>query len=85
MRHNLCHLQLLLLFLLLQVNPQRRLQGFRTLTLKVLKILSVFLMIKCVVNLFFSSSGGVESDGPPKKLFVAGVTDPANRSSYTVR
>lgn len=28
--------------------------------------------------------GGVESDGPPKKLFVAGVTDPANRSSYTV-
>lgn len=30
-------------------------------------------------------SGGVESDGPPKKLFVAGVTDPANRSSYTVR
>lgn len=30
-------------------------------------------------------SGGVESDGPPKKLFVAGVTDPAHRSSYTVR
>ncbi|KAF0022878.1 hypothetical protein F2P81_024859 [Scophthalmus maximus] len=29
--------------------------------------------------------GGVESDGPPKKLFVAGITDPANRSSYTVR
>lgn len=29
--------------------------------------------------------GGVESDGPPKKLFVAGVTDPAHRSSYTVR
>ncbi|TDH05398.1 hypothetical protein EPR50_G00142540 [Perca flavescens] len=28
--------------------------------------------------------GGVESDGPPKKLFVAGVTDPAQRSSYTV-
>lgn len=28
--------------------------------------------------------GGVESDGPPKKLFVAGVTDPGNRSSYTV-
>ncbi|KAI3373336.1 hypothetical protein L3Q82_006639 [Scortum barcoo] len=28
--------------------------------------------------------GGVESDGPPKKLFVAGVTDPAHRSSYTV-
>ncbi|XP_022077906.1 P2R1A-PPP2R2A-interacting phosphatase regulator 1 [Acanthochromis polyacanthus] len=28
--------------------------------------------------------GGVESDGPPKKLFVAGVTDPALRSSYTV-
>ncbi|XP_035480469.1 P2R1A-PPP2R2A-interacting phosphatase regulator 1 [Scophthalmus maximus] len=28
--------------------------------------------------------GGVESDGPPKKLFVAGITDPANRSSYTV-
>ncbi|XP_037323316.2 P2R1A-PPP2R2A-interacting phosphatase regulator 1 [Pungitius pungitius] len=28
--------------------------------------------------------GGVESDGPPKKLFVAGVTDPAQRSSsYT--
>ncbi|KAM7373879.1 hypothetical protein PAMP_006569 [Pampus punctatissimus] len=29
-------------------------------------------------------SGGAESDGPPKKLFVAGVTDPAHRSSYTV-
>nr|XP_046267299.1 P2R1A-PPP2R2A-interacting phosphatase regulator 1 isoform X1 [Scatophagus argus] len=28
--------------------------------------------------------GGMESDGPPKKLFVAGVTDPSNRSSYTV-
>ncbi|KAM4546983.1 P2R1A-PPP2R2A-interacting phosphatase regulator 1 isoform 2-T2 [Fundulus diaphanus] len=29
--------------------------------------------------------GGVDSDGPPKKLFVAGVTDPAHRSSsYTV-
>lgn len=28
--------------------------------------------------------GGAESDGPPKKLFVAGVTDPALRSSYTV-
>ncbi|XP_053297250.1 P2R1A-PPP2R2A-interacting phosphatase regulator 1 isoform X2 [Pleuronectes platessa] len=28
--------------------------------------------------------GGVESDGPPKKLFVAGITDPAHRSSYTV-
>ncbi|XP_041750653.1 P2R1A-PPP2R2A-interacting phosphatase regulator 1 [Coregonus clupeaformis] len=28
--------------------------------------------------------GGVESDGPPKKLFVAGVTDPAHRTSYTV-
>ncbi|XP_029374781.1 protein FAM122A [Echeneis naucrates] len=28
--------------------------------------------------------GGAESDGPPKKLFVAGVTDPAHRSSYTV-
>lgn len=28
--------------------------------------------------------GGVESDGPPKKLFVAGVTDPAHRSSYMV-
>ncbi|XP_069001782.1 P2R1A-PPP2R2A-interacting phosphatase regulator 1 isoform X1 [Embiotoca jacksoni] len=28
--------------------------------------------------------GGVESDGPPKKLFVAGVTDPTHRSSYTV-
>lgn len=28
--------------------------------------------------------GGVESDGPPKKLFVAGVIDPASRSSYTV-
>ncbi|XP_028277057.1 protein FAM122A [Parambassis ranga] len=27
--------------------------------------------------------GGVESDGPPKKLFVAGVTDPSHRS-YTV-
>ncbi|XP_040038095.1 P2R1A-PPP2R2A-interacting phosphatase regulator 1 [Gasterosteus aculeatus] len=28
--------------------------------------------------------GGAESDGPPKKLFVAGVTDPAHRSSsYT--
>ncbi|TNN47446.1 hypothetical protein EYF80_042331 [Liparis tanakae] len=32
----------------------------------------------------FYSGGGVESDGPPKKLFVAGVTDPAHRSSYTV-
>lgn len=29
--------------------------------------------------------GGVESDGPPKKLFVAGVMDPASRSSYTVK
>ncbi|XP_041863644.1 P2R1A-PPP2R2A-interacting phosphatase regulator 1 isoform X2 [Melanotaenia boesemani] len=28
--------------------------------------------------------GGVDSDGPPKKLFVAGVTDPTHRSSYTV-
>ncbi|KAL0994346.1 hypothetical protein UPYG_G00120930 [Umbra pygmaea] len=28
--------------------------------------------------------GGVECDGPPKKLFVAGVTDPAHRTSYTV-
>ncbi|XP_021473843.2 protein FAM122A [Oncorhynchus mykiss] len=28
--------------------------------------------------------GGVESDGPPKKLFVAGVTEPAHRTSYTV-
>ncbi|XP_058483759.1 P2R1A-PPP2R2A-interacting phosphatase regulator 1 isoform X2 [Solea solea] len=28
--------------------------------------------------------GGVESDGPPKKLFVAGITDPAHRSSYTL-
>ncbi|XP_033935643.1 P2R1A-PPP2R2A-interacting phosphatase regulator 1 isoform X1 [Pseudochaenichthys georgianus] len=28
--------------------------------------------------------GGVESDGPPKKLFVAGVSDPPHRSSYTV-
>ncbi|KAM3869062.1 P2R1A-PPP2R2A-interacting phosphatase regulator 1 [Diretmus argenteus] len=28
--------------------------------------------------------GGAESDGPPKKLFVAGVTDPTHRSSYTV-
>ncbi|KAA0703923.1 hypothetical protein E1301_Tti000433 [Triplophysa tibetana] len=28
--------------------------------------------------------GGVESDGPPKKLFVAGVTDPAHVTSYTV-
>ncbi|KAM9728704.1 P2R1A-PPP2R2A-interacting phosphatase regulator 1 [Menidia menidia] len=28
--------------------------------------------------------GGVDSDGPPKKLFVAGVTDPAHRSSYTL-
>ncbi|XP_054902841.1 P2R1A-PPP2R2A-interacting phosphatase regulator 1 [Poeciliopsis prolifica] len=29
--------------------------------------------------------GGVDSDGPPKKLFVAGVMDPAHRgSSYTV-
>ncbi|XP_017259614.1 protein FAM122A isoform X2 [Kryptolebias marmoratus] len=28
--------------------------------------------------------GGVDSDGPPKKLFVAGVTDPAHRSSYTI-
>lgn len=30
-------------------------------------------------------SGGVESDGPPKKLFVAGVIDPASRSSYTLK
>ncbi|XP_077098860.1 P2R1A-PPP2R2A-interacting phosphatase regulator 1 [Siphateles boraxobius] len=28
--------------------------------------------------------GGVESDGPPKKLFVAGVTDPDHITSYTV-
>ncbi|XP_061596398.1 P2R1A-PPP2R2A-interacting phosphatase regulator 1 isoform X1 [Cololabis saira] len=28
--------------------------------------------------------GGVDSDGPPKKLFVAGVTDPTHRSSFTV-
>ncbi|MED6232752.1 hypothetical protein ATANTOWER_002000 [Ataeniobius toweri] len=29
--------------------------------------------------------GGMDSDGPPKKLFVAGVTDPTHRSSsYTV-
>ncbi|XP_051973252.1 P2R1A-PPP2R2A-interacting phosphatase regulator 1-like [Xyrauchen texanus] len=28
--------------------------------------------------------GGVESDGPPKKLFIAGVTDPAHITSYTV-
>ncbi|CAL8276938.1 unnamed protein product [Arctogadus glacialis] len=28
--------------------------------------------------------GGVESDGPPKKLFVAGVTDPAHHNNYTV-
>ncbi|XP_062393290.1 P2R1A-PPP2R2A-interacting phosphatase regulator 1 [Sardina pilchardus] len=28
--------------------------------------------------------GGVESDGPPKKLFVAGVTEPAHVTSYTV-
>ncbi|XP_068187039.1 P2R1A-PPP2R2A-interacting phosphatase regulator 1 [Antennarius striatus] len=28
--------------------------------------------------------GGVESDGPPKKLFVAGVTDPANHSGCPV-
>uniref|UniRef100_A0A1A7X6C5 Family with sequence similarity 122B n=1 Tax=Iconisemion striatum TaxID=60296 RepID=A0A1A7X6C5_9TELE len=28
--------------------------------------------------------GGVDSDGPPKKLFVAGVTDPTHRSSYTI-
>ncbi|XP_062870258.1 P2R1A-PPP2R2A-interacting phosphatase regulator 1 [Trichomycterus rosablanca] len=28
--------------------------------------------------------GGVESDGPPKKLFVAGVTDPAHIPSCTV-
>lgn len=33
----------------------------------------------------FGASGGVESDGPPKKLFVAGVIDPASRSSYTVK
>ncbi|XP_047463604.1 P2R1A-PPP2R2A-interacting phosphatase regulator 1 [Mugil cephalus] len=26
--------------------------------------------------------GGAESDGPPKKLFVAGVTDPTHRSGY---
>lgn len=28
--------------------------------------------------------GGVESDGPPKKLFVAGVTEPSHCSSYTL-
>ncbi|XP_046869703.1 P2R1A-PPP2R2A-interacting phosphatase regulator 1 isoform X1 [Hypomesus transpacificus] len=28
--------------------------------------------------------GGVESDGPPKKLFIAGVTDPTHSTSYTV-
>lgn len=28
--------------------------------------------------------GGAESDGPPKKLFVAGVTDSTNCSNYTV-
>ncbi|XP_024122172.1 protein FAM122A isoform X1 [Oryzias melastigma] len=28
--------------------------------------------------------GGVDSEGPPKKLFVAGVTDPTHCSSYTV-
>ncbi|KAM6984617.1 P2R1A-PPP2R2A-interacting phosphatase regulator 1 [Aplochiton taeniatus] len=28
--------------------------------------------------------GGVESDGPPKKLFVAGVTDSSHRTSYNV-
>ncbi|XP_078786652.1 P2R1A-PPP2R2A-interacting phosphatase regulator 1 isoform X2 [Oryzias latipes] len=27
---------------------------------------------------------GVDSEGPPKKLFVAGVTDPTHCSSYTV-
>ncbi|KAI5099932.1 protein FAM122A-like [Silurus meridionalis] len=32
----------------------------------------------------FSLYGGVESDGPPKKLFVAGVTDPAHITSCTV-
>ncbi|TRZ03492.1 hypothetical protein DNTS_000507 [Danionella cerebrum] len=31
-----------------------------------------------------AASCGVESDGPPKKLFVAGVTDPAHITSYTV-
>ncbi|XP_036404775.1 protein FAM122A isoform X2 [Megalops cyprinoides] len=29
-------------------------------------------------------SGGVESDAPPKKLFVAGVTDPPHLTGYTV-
>ncbi|XP_015196309.1 P2R1A-PPP2R2A-interacting phosphatase regulator 1 isoform X2 [Lepisosteus oculatus] len=28
--------------------------------------------------------GGVESDGPPKKLFVTGVTDPPHLTGYTV-
>ncbi|XP_030648912.1 protein FAM122A [Chanos chanos] len=28
--------------------------------------------------------GGIESDGPPKKLFVAGVTDPTHIPSYAV-
>lgn len=28
--------------------------------------------------------GGAESDGPPKKLFVAGVTDPTHHNNYTV-
>ncbi|XP_036404776.1 protein FAM122A isoform X3 [Megalops cyprinoides] len=28
--------------------------------------------------------GGVESDAPPKKLFVAGVTDPPHLTGYTV-
>ncbi|TSK16147.1 hypothetical protein Baya_1018 [Bagarius yarrelli] len=30
------------------------------------------------------ATGGVESDGPPKKLFVAGVTDPAHITSCTL-
>ncbi|XP_064879758.1 uncharacterized protein LOC115135850 isoform X5 [Oncorhynchus nerka] len=40
----------------------------------------------CVLSsiLLFCHVGGVESDGPPKKLFVAGVTEPAHRTSYTV-
>ncbi|KAJ8416791.1 hypothetical protein AAFF_G00326690 [Aldrovandia affinis] len=29
--------------------------------------------------------GGMESDAPPKKLFVAGVTDPPHLTGYTVR
>ncbi|XP_037543685.1 protein FAM122A [Nematolebias whitei] len=40
--------------------------------------------VRWPVLLPLKRKGGVDSDGPPKKLFVAGVTDPAHLSSYTI-